>query len=104
LTYPIPGWLWGRQSNNWYFKRVLKTTNYIEALGKPIILCEGGLCHHPYNEDIIPMNEYPFTPEGKALWIRDHLRFASNHPAIKGFFYFYPDYFPQNDPTDQNLG
>jgi arabinogalactan endo-1,4-beta-galactosidase len=92
-TYPNPGWLPGGRSRDWYFNRFLKTIDYIASLGKPVLISEGGYSSFAYDDNISPITDYPFTPEGQASWIRDQLRFASNHPAIKGYFYWYPDWF-----------
>jgi arabinogalactan endo-1,4-beta-galactosidase len=99
-TYPNPGWFPGGRSRDWYFSRLLRTVDFIAALGKPVIFSEGGYSSFQYQDGILPITDYPFTPQGQAAWVRDQLRFASNHPDVKGFFYFYPDWFP-HDGTGQ---
>jgi arabinogalactan endo-1,4-beta-galactosidase len=100
-TYPGLDWPPGGRSRDWYFSRLLKTIDYIASLGLPVLMSEGGYSSFVYDPSIHPMTDYPFSPEGQAAWIRDQLRFASNHPAIKGFFYFYPDWFRRGDKPDQ---
>jgi len=104
-TYPNPGWLPGGRSRDWYFRRFLKTIDYIASLGKPVIISEGGYSSFVYDNTIAPITDYPFSPEGQAAWVRDQLRFTSNHPAIKGFFYWYPDWFQHDGPGQaQSIG
>ena len=41
-----------------------------------------------------PMMDFPFTPDGQADWVREHLKFMSNNKDIVGWFYWYPDAYP----------
>ncbi len=41
-----------------------------------------------------PMPDFPFTPQGQSDWLAAQLGFASRHPALAGWFYFYPEFYP----------
>jgi len=92
LLYPIPeGWALSRYGKLQWFQRLDDAIEAIAALGKGVIICECGYPMAPAEEAARPMPDYPYSPDGQAAWVRDHLRYFSNNRSVKGFFYWYPD-------------
>jgi arabinogalactan endo-1,4-beta-galactosidase len=99
-------WIPNNYSRAQFYERLQKTIDYLAGLQKPVIISEASYHHQTYMTEcmgpfgpepcpIVPMPDYPLTPSGQAAWVRDQLRYASNHPNVAGFFYFYPDWFPR---------
>lgn len=86
-----------------WFKRVDRVVRGIAAPGKPAMIVEASYPSNPATLQSRPMRDFPFTPQGQADWLRAQLRFASNHPSMAGWFYFYPEFFegwrPAGDPA-----
>lgn len=102
-TYP---WNLDRYQGNCWFQRLQETVDALGALGKRVIISEASYPSDPVDAVAAPMAGFPFTPEGQAAWLREHLRFTHNHPYMEGFYYFYPDWRPgagRGDPATRSL-
>ena len=85
-------WKLDRYSTACWFKRVARAVDQIAAPGKPVMIVEASYQSSPETLVSNPMPGFPYTPEGQAAWLREQLRFASNHPSVVGWFYFYPEF------------
>jgi arabinogalactan endo-1,4-beta-galactosidase len=99
--YNQPGWVVPAYSTDCWFQRLQEVIDYCETLDKPVIFSEASYPHNPTGTVGTAMPEFSYTPEGQATWTREHLRFLSNQPNVRGFFWFYPDYHMQlnRDPA-----
>ncbi len=95
LSHPYASYPWklDRYTTACWFKRLARTVARIHGVsGKPVMMVEAS---YPGRLDVgnvaPPMRDFPFTPQGQASWVREQLRFASTHPEIKSWHYFYPD-------------
>lgn len=102
-TYP---WNLDRYQGSCWFQRLQDTVDALGALGKRVIISEASYPADPVDTVAAPMAGFPFTTEGQAAWLREHLRFTHNHPYMDGFFYFYPEWRPGvglGDPATRSL-
>lgn len=102
-TYP---WNLDRYQGSCWFQRLQDTVDALGALGKRVIISEASYPADPVDTVAAPMADFPFTTEGQAAWLREHLRFTHNHPYMEGFFYFYPEWRPGvgfGDPSTRSL-
>ena len=101
-TYP---WTLDRYSTNCWFQRLQDTADALGALGKRVIISEASHPTDAIGAVAQPMAGFPFTPEGQVAWLREHLRFANNHPYVDGLLYFYPEWKPgaSSDPGASTL-
>jgi len=102
-TYP---WNLDRYQGSCWFQRLQDTVDALGALGKRVIISEASYPADPVDTVAAPMAGFPFTTEGQAVWLREHLRFTHNHPYMEGFFYFYPEWRPGaglGDPSTRSL-
>lgn len=86
-------WKLDRYSTACWFKRVARAVDQIAVPGKPVMIVEASYQASPATLVSAPMPDFPFTPQGQADWLREQLRFASNHPSIVGWFWFYPEFW-----------
>lgn len=95
-------WKLDRYSSGCWFKRVARVVDQIAVPGKPVMIVEASYQSSPETLASKPMPDFPFTPQGQADWLREQLRFATNHPSIVGWFYFYPEFQAGiTDPADE---
>jgi arabinogalactan endo-1,4-beta-galactosidase len=94
LPYPSSGWRLASMSKTAWYQKLEETIQSIAAVGKDVIISEGAYPSTSTGFACSPMPDYPFSPEGQAAWVHDTLRFARNSPHVRGFFYFYPDWYP----------
>jgi arabinogalactan endo-1,4-beta-galactosidase len=96
-------WKLSNYSATCWFKRVDRVVREIAAPGKPVMIVEASYPSNPATLMSNAMPDFPFTPQGQADWLHAQLRFASNHPSMAGWFYFYPEFFegwrPPGDPA-----
>ncbi len=85
-------WKLDRYSSSCWFKRVARAVDQIAVPGKPVMIVEASYQSSPETLVSKPMPDFPFTPQGQSDWLREQLRFATNHPSIVGWFYFYPEF------------
>jgi arabinogalactan endo-1,4-beta-galactosidase len=104
LPYPSPGWWPQYYSSRLWYERVLLVVEHLRQLGKRVIFCEGNYPNRPDSIPGPPMQDYPFSPEGQAKWVRELLVFLTNQDNVAGFSYWYPEYFPGMGGTDPNSG
>lgn len=95
LSHPYPQipWTLHNYTAACWFKRLARSVARVhDASGKPVMMVEAA---YPGRTDpgIVapPMPDFPYTPAGQAAWVREQLRFASTHPEIVSWHYFYPD-------------
>ena len=86
-------WKLDRYSTACWFKRVSRAVGQTAVPGKPVMIVEASYQSDPATLVSKPMQDFPFTQQGQADWLREQLRFASNHPSIVGWFYFYPEFY-----------
>lgn len=105
LPYASYEWTADRYSARCWFQRLQETADSLGLLGKRVVFSEASYPADPAGTVARPMDGFPFSAEGQALWLREHLRFANNHPAVDGFFYFYPEWKPgaSSDPGTLTL-
>ena len=99
--YNQNGWSVPLYTTDCWFQRLQEIIDYCETLNKPVIFSEASYPHNPNGTYGNAMPDFPYTPTGQADWAREYLRFLSNQPNVRGFFWFYPDYHMQlnRDPS-----
>lgn len=93
-------WKLNQYTTACWFRRVARTVDQIAVPGKPVMIVEASYQSSPVTLVSSPMRDFPFTAQGQADWLREQLRFASNHPSIVGWFWFYPEFW--GNITDSN--
>lgn len=93
-------WALSRYSTACWVKRIARAVDQIAVPGKPVMMVEASYQSSPEGLVSQPMPAFPFTPQGQADWAREMFRFATNHPSIVGWFWFYPEFQAGVDVTD----
>lgn len=93
LPYASIPWKLDQLTTDCWFQRLSDLFDSVAALGKPVIVSEASYPSATPGTVAAAMREFPFTADGQARWLREHLRFLSSNTNVKGFFYFYPDYY-----------
>ena len=91
-------WKLSNYSKACWFRRVARAVDQIAVPGKPVMFVEASYQSSPATLVSQPMPDFAFTPQGQADWAREQFRFASNHPSVAGWFYFYPEFFEDWPP------
>jgi arabinogalactan endo-1,4-beta-galactosidase len=95
LPYPHkPGLRTESMTKKEWFDELAQTMTAIYESGYEVLIGEFAYPYRATGVPGSPMFGYPFTVEGQAEYIRDTLRFASNHPHVAGTFYWNPNSFP----------
>jgi len=85
-------WNLSRYSSACWQKRFARIVDQIAVPGKPVMMVEASYQSSPETLLSAPMPDFPFTPQGQAAFAREMFRFATNHPSITGWFWFYPEF------------
>jgi arabinogalactan endo-1,4-beta-galactosidase len=93
-------WSLSRYSTACWQKRFARIVDEIAVPGKPVMMVEASYQSSPETLLSAPMPDFPFTPQGQAAFAREMFRFATSHPSIVGWFWFYPEF--QAGITDPN--
>jgi arabinogalactan endo-1,4-beta-galactosidase len=91
-------WRLSEYSTACWFRRQSRIVDQIAVPGKPVMIVEASYQNNPATLISKPMRDFPFTPAGQSDWLREQLRFATHHPSIVGWFWFYPERWM--DPPD----
>lgn len=86
-------WTLDRYTTACWFRRLARTVDQIAVPGKPVMMVEASYQSDPVGLVSKPMRDFPYTPVGQASWAREQFRFASNHPSMAGWFWFYPEFW-----------
>jgi len=75
-----------------WMQRTQELSDYNADLGKTTMIVEAS---HPRMAGAFsqPIADFPYTDEGQAAFVREHLRHGNNNPNMAGFLYFYGDYY-----------
>ncbi|TWO72397.1 DUF1583 domain-containing protein [Caenimonas sedimenti] len=105
LSHPYAyfDWKLHRYSTMCWFKRLGQIVDRVASPGRPAMLVEVSYPHDPRGLRAQPMADFPFTPAGQSGWLLAQLGFASRHPALAGWFYFYPEFHPAIGSYDPPL-
>jgi arabinogalactan endo-1,4-beta-galactosidase len=104
LPYGVYPWRLDKLGANCWFQRLQETTDYIAALGKPVMISETAYPHDPTGQVAAAVPGFPFTEQGQAGWIAAILQLANNDPNLAGFMYYAPDQNPQYGSADLKAG
>ena len=85
-------WSLSRYSTACWQKRFARIVDQIAVPGKPVMMVEASYQSSPETLVSAPMPDFAFTPEGQAAFAREMFRFATSHPSITGWFWFYPEF------------
>ena len=95
LPYPLyPGVRQESMTRDEWYLELSATVDAIYETGYPVLIGEFAYPFRVSGDNNATMFGYPLTPDGQADYVRDTLRFASNHPHVDGLFYWNPNAFP----------
>lgn len=104
MPYSAFPWSLDQYTTECWFRRLARIVDQTAVPGKPVMFVEASYQAHPVGQVAAPMRDFPFSPTGQAAWAREQFRFASNHPSVAGWFWFYPEVWSTNeDVTDPTM-
>ncbi|WP_374664574.1 glycosyl hydrolase 53 family protein [Ramlibacter sp.] len=101
--YATHPWKLHHYSAACWFKRLGQIVDRVASPGRPAMFVEASYQSDPRLVVAQPMPDFPFTPQGQSDWLAAQLGFASRHPALAGWFYFYPEFYPGIVPVYEEL-
>ena len=90
--YANDPWRLNEYTADCWMQRLQELSDYNADLGKKTMVVEAS---SPRQAGAFspPIEEFPYSDDGQAAFVREHLRHGNNNPNMAGFLYFYGDYF-----------
>ncbi len=90
--YANDPWRLNEYSGDCWMQRIQELSDYNADLGKKTMVVEASYPRQP-GAYSAPIADFPYSDDGQAAFVREHLRHGNNNPNMAGFLYFYGDYF-----------